>query len=515
VPRLPLLAVAALSAAYLFFFARALWRVGDEGTIVYGAIRVARGEVPYRDFFEVMGPGSFYWLAGWFDLFGTSWFALRTHLLLTWVAIAAIIYYLTCRVYEGPFAVLPCAFYIFVGIPLWAASSHHWDSIFFGLMMVVCVGQWQITRRGAWLVAAGSLAAVTTCIIPLKGAGLIAAACSIVVASKYLEGVSLVGRQAALLAASYVCTLACVGLWFYSSNALDDLLYATVVWPSTEYSTLNRLTYGFATLRAPLGIVARVLTETNPLLVYATVICLIPLAVIAVLPLLAVGLLVRARIHAVRKDIVVNATVAAYLLMGLAMWLSELHRPDIYHLIWGSPLLLIAVFVLAARLIPAKPQLVMLSVLGFTILVSGAFNAVRAMTAHEVITTRRGLVHLDKPDPALEFVLQHVSANAPLFVYPYYPMYYYLADVRAPTRYSILVHNYNTRPQFEEVVNDLERAKVEFVLWDTLVSGENLKRWFPGYVHPSDLPLEDYLVLNYDEIGVANEFRILRRRTSD
>lgn len=515
VPLLRLFAVACLSAGYLFFFARILWRVGDEGTIVYGAIRVARGEVPYRDFFEVMGPGSFYWLAGWFDVFGTSWFALRAHLLLTWVGISLLIHYLTRCIHEGPFAALPWALYTFVAIPLWPASSHHWDSVLFAVTTAVCVLQWQITRRGAWLVAAGSLAAVTTCIIPLKGAALLAAACGIVVASKYVAGASRVGRQSVLLVASYVCTLACVGLWFYSSNALDDLFYATVVWPSTEYSTLNRVSYGYATFGASLGVVVRVLKATDSLLPFATLMCLIPVATIAMLPLMAVALLVRAGIQTRRDGIAVNATVANYLLMGSAMWLSELHRPDIYHLIWGSPLLLVGVFALATRLVTPRPQLVVLSVLSIAVLMSGAFSVIRTVSARDVIATRRGAVRVDKPDPALEFVLRHVSANAPLFVYPYYPMYYYLADVRTPSRYSILVPNYNTPAQFEEVVKELARAKVEFVLWDTLVSGENLTRWFPGYSHPSDLPLENYLVRNYDEIGVANGFRILRRRSGD
>ena len=60
------------SAAYLYPFLRVLWRVGDEGTLVYGAQRVAEGAVPYRDFFEVMGPGTFYWLGLFFKLFGTT-----------------------------------------------------------------------------------------------------------------------------------------------------------------------------------------------------------------------------------------------------------------------------------------------------------------------------------------------------------------------------------------------------------------------------------------------------------
>src|SRR6478736_360093 len=80
------------SAAYLYPFVRVLWRVGDEGTLVYGAKRVAEGAVPYRDFFEAMGPGSFYWLGLFFKLFGSTWMVTRLLLLVTGVATTLMVY---------------------------------------------------------------------------------------------------------------------------------------------------------------------------------------------------------------------------------------------------------------------------------------------------------------------------------------------------------------------------------------------------------------------------------------
>lgn len=46
--------------------------VYDEGILVYGATRVMNGEVPYRDFWTLYGPGQFYILAGLFRVFGIS-----------------------------------------------------------------------------------------------------------------------------------------------------------------------------------------------------------------------------------------------------------------------------------------------------------------------------------------------------------------------------------------------------------------------------------------------------------
>ena len=44
----------------------------DEGLILTGAMRVAAGAVPHRDFYANYGPGQFYAVAGLFDLFGQS-----------------------------------------------------------------------------------------------------------------------------------------------------------------------------------------------------------------------------------------------------------------------------------------------------------------------------------------------------------------------------------------------------------------------------------------------------------
>src|SRR5687767_3794765 len=80
---------------YLSLFLRTLWRIGDEGSIVYGAQRVTEGAVPYRDFFEVMGPGSFYWLALWFKVLGVSWTTSRAAIVATALGSAWAIYYVT------------------------------------------------------------------------------------------------------------------------------------------------------------------------------------------------------------------------------------------------------------------------------------------------------------------------------------------------------------------------------------------------------------------------------------
>ncbi len=113
-----------------------------------GALAVTQGHVPYRDFFDLRGPGSFYWLGLFFKLFGATWFVARVHLLLTGVASSLLVYYLTV---EGAprrqDAVLPCALVTVLSVPFWPASHHHWDSNLFALAAVAAFCRWQDSAR--------------------------------------------------------------------------------------------------------------------------------------------------------------------------------------------------------------------------------------------------------------------------------------------------------------------------------------------------------------------------------
>jgi hypothetical protein len=70
---LPQLVVVFL-AAYLVLFCGMSRRPGmyDEGIVLTGAMRVAAGQIPHRDFYFIYGPAEIYILAGLFKVFGPS-----------------------------------------------------------------------------------------------------------------------------------------------------------------------------------------------------------------------------------------------------------------------------------------------------------------------------------------------------------------------------------------------------------------------------------------------------------
>jgi hypothetical protein len=148
------------------------------------------------------------------------------------------------------------------------------------------------------------------------------------------------------------------------------------------------------------------------------------------------------------------------------------------------------------------------------LLALGSFHALFSLSARVEVETRRGRTLAFREDPALRVLLEDVPPGESVFIYPYYPMYYFLADVVNPTRHSILMYHINTEAQFESVIHDIEVNRVEWVLWDLELSSTGLRDWFPTYRLPArdDMILERYLEREYDVVGVAGDFRILRRR---
>ena len=104
------------------------------------------------------------------------------------------------------------------------------------------------------------------------------------------------------------------------------------------------------------------------------------------------------------------------------------------------------------------------------------FNLLKSSSAKEKIISRRGIFYSYEEDEALTFLHKEVKEGDYVFIYPYYPMYYFLANVKIPTKYNNLIYNYHTKFQFQDAINALEKAKVKYILWDTVAEGKNLIR---------------------------------------
>jgi hypothetical protein len=205
--------------------------------------------------------------------------------------------------------------------------------------------------------------------------------------------------------------------------------------------------------------------------------------------------------------------IALYWLCGWALWLSEFHRRDIYHLVFGSPLLIVLCIhaLTTSRMKLANSALQLLAISAVCL---AAFNFfLMAALAHPT-ATRVGTFTVFGEEKALAFLNEHVAPGEEILVYPYCPSYYFLSATTNPTRYSFLQYNYNTASQYQEVLSILERRRIRYVIWDTASEtrdADNPSKLQPR--GPNDLIIEPYLESHYKLVEDDHGVWIMERKS--
>lgn len=509
--RFPYICAAVCSILYFTPFLRVLGQIpGDEGTLIMGAVRVIEGQIPFRDFFEVMGPGTFYWLALFFKLLGVTWLATRIDLLVTTLGISLLLLYLARRL-PGGHEAAPVIFYVAVSFHTWNAISHHMDSNLIGLLSFAALVFWMDKPRPLSIFLAGAGAGLTTWFILPKGLLLLL---SFVVLLGMLYRKDPVFRPALATLLSGFAVVNAAGLaWFRAAGGLPDLIYANLIWPLTHYSAVNVVPYGLEFRQLYWSAFT---ASLKPLLAPALstavsgLLCA-PFVVVMGLPLLLLGYVFYFRRGAF------NRTTLPYWIAGCAFWLSEMHRRDLAHIVWGSPLLVLLAFSYGWQLQEKWAVRAALRMVTFCAAVLALLNPLVALAANHKLTTRRGTMYAGfPPDAVLDYLNAHVAPGEALFVYPYSPMYYFLTATSNPTRYSILLYQANTDQQLREATRTLETAKVKYVVWDRSFPAW-VQTWFPAYRMPTpdQLIIEPYLMDHYRVVaGADGHHQLLERKDS-
>jgi hypothetical protein len=386
------------------------------------------------------------------------------------------------------------------------ALSHHVDSNLFALLSVACVTVWQDRPKDGLLFVAGTLAGATTCFLQPKGVLLL---CAFVVwlwvqHRRRSAPLSSIG----FLAGGYISVVGLVLIYFWSQHALWDLINANYLWPSTHYGAANVVPYAQGIFREhwapwviPMGGVKWTAVMASVLVV--------PFIFVAVLPALVTMLGAWHRKNPAQPEILL------YWLCGWALWLAEIHRKDIYHLVFGSPLLIILCvhYLEEYRLKVAHLALQILSIAAACLVCGNFFLDI---STHPM-ATRVGSVAVFRIDPVLTALEDKVTPGEEIFVYPYSPIYYFLSGTTNPTRWSLLLYNYNTAADFQEVVRVLEQHRVRHVLWNTVFEERMFKLYFPSIkrARPDERILEPYLESHYKVVWAENGVRIMERKSDD
>ncbi|MFZ2957940.1 MAG: hypothetical protein WA705_13715 [Candidatus Ozemobacteraceae bacterium] len=532
---LRMLLLTLLSTIYLYFFLRVLFPVYDEGVVAYEAKCVADGRIPYIDFFEFIAPGSFYWPAAWFKLFGMSFATLRCSLLVTGVATVLLIDVISRRLFRrdnlyaesqticqsrtnGGFDTLPALYALFFGIPFWVSVSHHWDSnllSFLAVLLFLRALDFETPRRFFFVgVATGMVGAF----MQQKGVFLF-------LAELFMLGIFCIQRKqklrevfipAASLGAGFGLVVVAIGIFFFAKGGLSDLIFNLFIFPIKNYNHLNVVPYGFGLWEFLIPFwrdIASVLMP-EPAAGIFTGIVLIPLFALVALPVFCTLLLVVCFRYA--KPALVSKSFQTCLILGITLWISEMHRKDYYHILFAAPLLFTTTCYLLASLGDAFPRFVknLLRLLFFSALLSGLFNVLPALTVTREQNTRQGSIRVSREEPMLDFLRENCQEGEEVFFYPYSPMLYFLGNVKNPTRFNVLFYGFHPDEQMNEVVRELEQKKVRYIFWDAAIDAVRLKETFPNYVSPpkEKQVVEQFIEREYKLYKRCGSFRVMVRR---
>jgi hypothetical protein len=454
--------VAAAVAVCTPFLRYVLW-LGDEGVFLHAAVRMLRGEVLYRDFFEFLPPGSFLLVATWMKVFGDS-FAVARVLAISVIASIAALVYVTVRLSSGSraLATLLSIAWISVSQGGWTVVSHHWFTTAFSMASAVCVllvVLSQETPRPWTAFTAGVLAGAAGMVTPTRGA-LLCVAIVVVFLTVPRPGLS-VARAIAGIAVFPTGAV----LYLAAHGALGAAFGDIIGHTGTRYAAIQAVPFGaFAVAADRMAVVFFPVT--------------VALAV--------VDGVARWRMPLFRASL-------ALAIVGL---IGTYPRPDIVHINFTLPLLCplfsLAVGDMLGRLGPrtrriAGTVLIGLSVvgIGYALIPKMAFAAVSLRT----IATARGLITRGE-DPVTDDLalliaqIDRVPPNDAFFFYPHSSMLPYLTGRRHVAAHDVITPGYTTPEQFRDtcvrVVGDAQWLVVDL----TWVDSTWLRVVFPAMRDP-------------------------------
>jgi 4-amino-4-deoxy-L-arabinose transferase-like glycosyltransferase len=482
----------------------------DEGIILQGAQRVLSGEIPYRDFFTFLTPGSFYLLALLFKVFGSSFVVARTGLVFFGPVFSVINYLLARRVCSRGSALTVAVLVTLNTLPYRFLVLHNWDSTLWTCLAVYCAVRFLENPGWKWGFGMGSFAALTFVFEQSKGTGLCLGL------ALGLLAIACTGRPKEFLQKAHLAGIALglawpmsVTLTYFAAQRSLTIMLADWFWPLHHYSLANRVPYGYQNWS----------NQSRHLLFgvgfwwvrLIKILAISPGLLVPVLPLVAAGLFVYWLVQ-MRRNSSYQAKSAYYVLITailLGLLLSVVMvRADVIHFMYLLPLFaLVLSWICDGRDIPGKMFEACQPYLRRYIVVAFGFMAialvVRSVKANEKIVTRRGTVAMPSKDTVVPYVQQRVPAGAAMLVYPYLPLYNYLTGTTSPTRYDYFQPGMNTREQADDMVRQLDSNRVPFVLFESSFGDKISNSWprTPLAAITQD-PVADYIARQYRDCKV-------------
>jgi len=200
----------------------------DQSLFFARAVRILQGQVPYRDFLEIVTPGTELIYAVGFRLFGVHAWVMPMWTIATGLAFSLLITYIAAQIVDGPSVWLPALLFLVFDFNSALDLTHQWFSTFAALAMVAVLMGGLSGRR---IFSAGLLGAVAILFTQTKGTLVV------VGVALYLIGVTKprdtnLARRLALFILPVVVPVACVLGYYVYKSGFQRVLFDLVIFPS-------------------------------------------------------------------------------------------------------------------------------------------------------------------------------------------------------------------------------------------------------------------------------------------
>ncbi len=301
----------------------------DEGTVLYDSLRIARGEVMYRDFFEFQGPVFYHLNAALFSLTGPSMTAARGLFLVLSALSTALTAHLVARLAGRWAGVGAGLLHAFLFVPIFPYAYPHWYAetfVLLGLTLQVGARERPLRLAGAGLCY--SLASLT-----IQSLGLPALAAA--TAGAALPGLARrdrarVRQAVGPIAVGATAAVAVVSVYFAVAGGFGAWIYDTLIWPFAKYESAQTDAVEYAAYWSDM---LRVHGE-QPLLVRS--LTAVGLTTIALLPLLTIPAVIVSARDALRAlddaEAIDQLILSVTGLAAIAPLFLKVSRPDLTHI---------------------------------------------------------------------------------------------------------------------------------------------------------------------------------------
>ncbi len=512
----------------------------DEGIIVYGAVRVMDGQVPYRDFWTQYSPAQLYVLAALFKMLGKQimverWWdvVIRSCLALGMAGLAARLTSRIGGILVWVMGLLWVTYYGFFGYPIF-------QGLLFSLLSIAALTH-ALTRHPErpnelggegtlhWLILSGALLGIATLFRHDMAIYVGVAQTLVLLAHAFLhrewgEGL----RRWLILVASALLTVLPVAVYLLVYVRADELLNQLLIFPLTIFPKVRDLPY--PALKGELA----ELPFYAPFLIYA----------------LAGGIAVadvwrdyrarkgdrEGRPYMGRPDTdrpYESWGVIMVVLFGLFGWNQARVRSDIIHTVqfFLPAIVLLPVLIRAATQRASLPRYICAAVamtLGLAFSIAPIAKYFETRKFPDNVNTQlalklappiaQGTIVSTEQFFAVQTIQRLTQPNEKVYVglsnhsrvFANDVMFYFLMERHSPTRYhEIHPGLVNTVAVQREMIADLERNQVRYLV---------LTNMFEGAREPNDSALDskvtlldDYIKAHYQQSHTLGSYRILKR----